>query len=491
MNHKSFDVKKGLPLIAGTAGSALLIFMSWHQNMPLVSWLIPFLLLYCFRNLKNWLFTLPVAALGVAAKIAAMHGGWDIDFGMEAAFGLLVSVPLLAALYMDRILWSKMKPLMATFIFPAVYTALDFLLSFSPVGMTFSLAYTQSRQLLLAQSSALAGSWLVCFIVAWSGSLANTVLGEAAKGRGVRHLITVYILVMTAFLGYGSVKQTFLRPDGESVRIGSVTVAMPADAWAITDAGTPREGAEENKAVFSKMNDDLFLLSKKAADAGAKIVFWSEGNYVIYEDQYDDFLQKAKAFAKSNGVYLMATPLVLHFDRNKNDNLAMMFDPKGNQLFRYEKTNSWYPTDSDGMIPKADTPYGKIGTAICFDMDFPSFIHQAADVDIMLVPAYDTKKISPFHTEGALLRGMEYGFSVVRQCSAGESTAADYNGNILASQSFFSTGERLMISDVPTNGLQTPYELSGDWFACAAILLTLFFIVYGVFSRRKRNVSIS
>ncbi len=485
MKQQSWIREKGLPLLAGVVGSSLLIFMSWRQNMMLVAWLIPFLLLYCFRNLKNWMLTVPVAVLSVAAKVIAMHGGWDIDLGMEVAFGLLVSVPLLVALYLDRILWSRMKPLTATLIFPAAYAALDFLLAFSPVGMTFSLAYTQSRQLLLSQSSALAGSWLIGFVVAWSGSLANTALSEAMKGRRVRLLIAVYSLVLIGLLGFGSVKQTFLRPDSGTVRIGSITVAMPADAWAITDAGTPREGADKNKATFTGMNEELFRLSKKAADAGAKIIFWSEGNYVLYEDQYDDFVQSAKTFAKTNGVYLMASPLVLRYDRNKNDNLAVLFDPNGNQLFRYEKTNSWYPTDSDGIIPKADTPYGKIGAAICFDMDFPAFIRQAADVDIMLVPAYDTKKISPFHTESALLRGMEYGFSVVRQCNAGESTAADYNGNVLATQSFFTTEECLMISDVPTKGIHTLYEFAGDWFAYANMLLTLFFIGYGVLSKRK------
>jgi apolipoprotein N-acyltransferase len=486
MKQQSWIREKGLPLLAGITGSALLILMSWRQNMPFVAWLIPLLLLYCFRKLKSWMLTVPIAVLSIVAKVVAMHGGWDIDLGMEVAFGLLVSVPLLAALYLDRILWSGMKPLTATLIFPAAYTALDFLLSLSPVGMTFSLAYTQSRQLLLAQSSALAGSWMIGFIVAWSGSLANTVLGEAAKGKRVRLLITVYILMMIVFIGFGSVKQTFLRPDGGTVRIGSITVAMPADAWAITDAGTPRESAGENKVTYAGMDEELFRLSKKAADAGAKIIFWSEGNYVLYEDQYDDFLQQAKIFAKSNSVYLMASPLVLHYDAHKNDNLAVLFDSNGNQLFRYEKTNSWYPTDSDGIIQKADTPYGKIGAAICFDMDFPAFIRQAADVDIMLVPAYDTKRISPFHTEGALLRGVEYGFSVVRQCDAGESTAADYNGNILATQSFFTTEERLMISDVPTKGIQTLYEFAGDWFAYATILLTLFFIGFGVLSKRKR-----
>ncbi len=480
--------EKWLPLLAGIVGSALLVFMSWRQNMPFVVWLIPFLLLYSFRNLKGWVFTVPVAVLSVLAKVAAMHGGWDIDLGMETAFGLLVSIPLLVALYLDRLLWSRMKPLAATLVFPAVYTALDFLLSFSPVGMTFSVAYTQSRQLLLAQSSALAGSWLAGFVVAWSASLVNMVLREASQGKKVHVLLAVYSLVMIGLLGFGSVKQTYLRPDGETVRIGSITVAMPTDAWAITDAGTPREGAEENKAVLAGMNEELFSLSKKAADAGAKIIFWSEGNYVVYEDQYDDFVQSAKSFAQTNEVYLMASPLVLRYDTNKNDNLAVLFDPNGNQLFLYEKTNSWYPTDSDGVIPKVDTPYGKIGAVICFDMDFPAFIRQASDVDILLVPAYDTKKISPFHTEGALLRGMEYGFSVVRQYAAGESTAADFNGNILATQSFFATEERLMISDVPIKGILTLYENTGDLFACLTILLTLFFIAYAVLLKRMHMV---
>jgi predicted amidohydrolase len=54
---------------------------------------------------------------------------------------------------------------------------------------------------------------------------------------------------------------------------------------------------------------------------------------------------------------------------------------------------SLYSVDSAGVIPFADTPFGRIASAICFDMDFPGYIRQAGrkSVDIMLVPAYDTK----------------------------------------------------------------------------------------------------
>lgn len=77
-----------------------------------------------------------------------------------------------------------------------------------------------------------------------------------------------------------------------------------------------------------------------------------------------------------------------------------MITPAGEVAYTCEKTKSWYPTNSDGILRYVDTPYGRLSTAICFDMDFPAFIRQAAraGVDIMLVPAFDWKPIKPFHT---------------------------------------------------------------------------------------------
>ena len=91
----------------------------------------------------------------------------------------------------------------------------------------------------------------------------------------------------------------------------------------------------------------------------------------------------------------------------------------------------------------------------------------------MLVPAFDTEKIKPYHTEGALLRGVENGFSVVRQCNKGSSIAADYNGNILSYQDYFTTSERLMMSDVPVKGITTLHDKTGEWLFLPLITLLL------------------
>jgi len=151
--------------------------------------------------------------------------------------------------------------------------------------------------------------------------------------------------------------------------------------------------------------------------------------------------------------------------------------PKGEIAYTYTKTKSWYPTDSDGLIHSVDTPYGRIGGAICFDMDFPSFIHQSGKqgIDILLVPAFDWEPIKPYHTQVGLFRAVENGMSVVRQVNEGTSMAVDYQGRLLAYQDFFTTEDPIIFADVPTQGVKTPYAVLGDGFAYLSLAMAAFF----------------
>jgi apolipoprotein N-acyltransferase len=165
-----------------------------------------------------------------------------------------------------------------------------------------------------------------------------------------------------------------------------------------------------------------------------------------------------------------------------------MFTPRGELAFTYQKTKSWLPVDSDGVIKTIETPYGTLAAAICFDLDFPGFSRQAAKAgtDIMLVPGYDSERIRPFHTEPALIRGIEGGYSVIRQVNEGASMAADSRGTVLARQDYFMTKDRLMLADVPTRGARTVYGHIGDWFAWISIALFALLAVLA-FHRAKRD----
>lgn len=473
--------KKVLSVLAGVAGAGLLFFMGWEYNSPLVPWVAFPLLVYFFRSVDRWYKTLPVAALMIAAKFLCINGGWDIGVGGMLGFAALVNVPLLAALYLDRAYRKRLGAFASTLVFPLTYLVLDYLLTFTNLGMVFSLAYTQSTFLALAQSASLLGSWFVGFLVAWFAPAAVLWV----ENRKAPAALACFAVLMAA-LCFGSARLALDHPDSPAVRVGSVTVAHDQDYWAITDLGTPREEAEAKKPAMAAVRQELFRLSRKAAEGGAKIIFWSEGNAPMYEDDYPAFLEQAKAFARENQVYFMPAVVEMLYGQAKNRNLAIMIDSAGEVRFTYEKTYSWYPSDSDGRVPFVDTPYGRISAVICFDMDYPAFVAQAKDSDIMLVPAFDTKKVGYYHTRAAFLRGIENGFSVVRQDNEGASISADFLGNTLTYQDYFRTEERVMISDVPTKGEGTLYGATGEiflWlvFVGFAAVNILFFI-----SRRKQ-----
>lgn len=476
--------------LPGAAGAAALFFMGWQYNIPAAPWIAFPLLVLAFRRAGRWYETLPVAVLLPVFRFLAINGGWDLSLPLMAAFAVLVSAPLAAALYLDRWISRFLPPMAAVFVFPCVYIVLDYLLTFAKLGMTFSLAYSQCTFLTLVQSAGLFGSWYVGFLVAWFAPAAAQAAARSGQPRRDFGPLAVCLAVLSLTLCYGALRRVTARAESETVRVASITVPHDRDYWAITDAGTPEAEAAANKPGMQEIEAQLFDLSAQAADYGAKIIFWSEGNCPLYEDDYDAFLQKASAFAEANGVYFMPAVVELLYGRTKNNNLALMFGPDGTLAFRYEKTVSWYPTDSDGIIPAVDTPYGRVAAAICFDMDDPRLIVQARDADIMLVPGSDTRKIDDYHTQAAFLRGIENGFSTVRQANDGSSISADYLGNTLTYQNYFRTDDRVMISDVPTQGVRTLYGATGEvflwlvWAGAAALCVAIPLCLRG---RRKRQ----
>jgi apolipoprotein N-acyltransferase len=451
---------------SGFVGAILIFFVGWQWHIAIAIWLSVILLVRFFRMTEKWYGTLPVLGMTILFRYLSITGGWDMPFYMEFVFSLLVLLPLWAALYTDRWFARSGRRLGALLMFPLVYTAGDFLLGFSPIGTVFSPAVGQFSYAALAQTVSLTGLWGLTFLIGLTATTANHIWENGFDLRKAGRSVAVLIAVFALLLAYGYGKILLTSPSDGTVRIAGVTETHLRDYWSITDNGTPRESKAEYAPELMAMRDRLFAQSERAAEYGAQIIFWAEGNAVMYEDDLDTFLERSRTFAREHRVYFAPTPLVLRYDRMKNDNLVYLFGPDGDILFRYEKTISWYPTDSDGIIPSAETPWGTLSAVICFDLDFPRFLQQAyqQDVDILLVPGYDTEHISPFHTQIGLLRGVEYGFSVFRQANESTSIAADYNGNVLAYQDYFNTSDRLMIADVPVNGIWTIYGAVGDWF---------------------------
>ncbi len=465
-------------------GAFCFAFVGWKLNVPLAAWISAFLLIRFFRDQQRWYTALPAVLALAIASFVQINGGWDLDPWMVYVFSLLRPAAFLAALFCDRAFRNRLPRWAATLVYPAVYLVVDYLIALTPLGSGMSVSATQLGFPAVSQVASLVGIWGIGFLIGWLASVANTVWDSRADIASVKRLALVAGAVTLALLAFGSARFALTRPSSQTVRIGSVTIAHPRDYWNWIDQSTPRALVDSYAAELSGMQEQLMAQSERAVAAGAKIVFWSEGNVVLTEDNEQAFMTRAAQFAQRHGVYFAPAMVVLRYGQTISDNKIVMFAPDGTRAFTYVKTMSWYPTGSDGVLKTVDTPYGRIGAAICFDMDFPSFIHRlgALRADIVLVPAFDSERIRPYHTEVGLMRGLENGFSVVRQTNDGTSMAVDGSGRVLARQEFFETGDRLMLSDVPTRRVPSLYAIIGESFAWAGMALALALILWGSLS---------
>jgi apolipoprotein N-acyltransferase len=485
-------------------GCAAYALIGWRWSAPAGAWIAPVFLLRFFRNQDKWYVPLLVLPGLYAAFLVNMIGAWDLPLVAQIFLPAIVPLPLILVLYVDRALSPRLSKLGSTLVFPAAAVTVDYLVGFTSLGTLFSFGSTQFTFTAVVQTASITGIWGISFLITWFASVLNAAwengfdLGFTGSSSDRRltgifgNPAVLFASVGLLVLAYGSVRIATSASRAQTVRVAGITVEHPRDYWALLDRGTPMEEVERYRSEMSGIEDQLFEQSSRAVEAGARIVFWAEGNGVIPEDDLECFIARSEDFAKTNGIYFVPGILELRYGTSLNYNEVLMFTPQGELAFTYQKTKSWLPVDSDGRIKTIETPYGTLAAAICFDMDFPTFLRQAAraGTDIMLVPGYDSERIRPFHTEPALIRGVEGGYSVIRQVNEGTSTASDFRGIVLARQDYFTTSDRLMLADVPIRGTRTLYCCFGDWFAWTSIVLFVMLAGLAVYrGNRNRNAT--
>jgi len=92
-------------------------------------------------------------------------------------------------------------------------------------------------------------------------------------------------------------------------------------------------------------------------------------------------------------------------------NACLVFDDKGKQVARYDKIhlfglnlgNEHYREENTiepgNKIVVVETPFGKIGLSICYDLRFPELYRAMGEVDIIVVPSAFTETTGKAHWE--------------------------------------------------------------------------------------------
>jgi apolipoprotein N-acyltransferase len=189
----------------------------------------------------------------------------------------------------------------------------------------------------------------------------------------------------------------------------------------------------------------------------------------------------------------MGLLVILPSDRfPSQQNRAVLIDPAGQVVWIYDKTHptpgpeSAFTAPGAGIVPITDTPFGRIASVICFDMDFPRLVRQVgqAHADILIAPSldWDTAKIS--HAHLATVRAVENGVSLLRPSGDGLSQAVDHQGRVLAAADTFATDKAVFLTSVPAHGVAMIYPAIGDTFAYLCVVGLVVLAGMAVFRRR-------
>ena len=210
-------------------------------------------------------------------------------------------------------------------------------------------------------------------------------------------------MAITSRLKTTKAKLSNLDTNKDIVKVAAIQMASgPYVAANLSEAERLIEIAANQGAKLVVLPEYFAIMGLKETDKVA--VREEEGKGPI-----QSFLAK---MAKKHKIWLVggSIPLVSNFP-NKVRNSCLVFDDKGQLAARYDKIhlfgldlgNEHYheekTIESGVAIKVVDTPFGRIGLSICYDLRFPELYRAMKDVNIIIVPSAFTDTTGRAHWE--------------------------------------------------------------------------------------------
>ena len=192
--------------------------------------------------------------------------------------------------------------------------------------------------------------------------------------------------------------------------------------------------------------DETLTLATEAVKAGATFLgtpeycggLLSEGSALkpphAHEDEHE-YLNGLKRFAADNKVWFLVGSVAITAPQGRIYNRGFLLDDNGAVRSRYTKIHMFdiQFTDADVYRESAsveagseviltDTPVGRMGHTICYDLRFPHLYRQLAQsgAQVLAIPAAFTKKTGELHWHVLnRARAIENGAYVFAPCSVG------------------------------------------------------------------------
>ena len=457
------------------SASACFLSCGLHGVWWLV-WLAPLPILFIASKLGAWqafAAALAARALGGLVWWSYLRNVVQFPLWLTLSFVLIPATWFALSVALYRGVLRKGNPWLAALAFPCAVVAAEYLFSLSQ-GTYMSTGYTQLANLPILQLAAIAGIWAVSFATnLFPAGVAALISAPAShRWRVALALAVIYACV----LSYGLVRLNNTPQAPDSVMVGLVETHAGANIFP-SDATTRLALMQQYAAEVQPL-----------ASQGAQYVIFPEMSSLVPDAAVPPIDELFEKTARDAHVQILLG--ILHITDHGAYNEARLYSAAGEIEAVYRKHHlvpTWEArstpgtgisvlacprTGAGGQAEQSATPHttSKVGIEICRDMDYPELARRYGNqhVGLVLVPAWDqgVGVDADWHGHLSLMRGVEDGFTIVRDAKNGLLTASDDRGRILAETPTRSDGAMVtMLARVPVRSDPTLYERWGDWFA--------------------------
>ncbi|MCK5673570.1 MAG: apolipoprotein N-acyltransferase [Spirochaetales bacterium] len=403
------------------------------------------------------------------------------------------------------------------FLIAGIWIVYEYLKSIGYLGFPWGLMAHSAGIAPFVQIADITGQWGVSFLIV----LVNTMILETMVKRDkrlIRHWILTAILMLGS-IGYGIYINNTEIPAERNITV--LIVQQDADSWI---------SGKEIESI--KKGQDLTRTELERSQIKPDLVIWSEnafrypytenGSKYNREPQGDPF----NLFLRDIDIpILVGSPYMLDRETMSVLNAVLLLSPAGEILEYYGKShpvpfaenipfwnyrivssffkniigihNQGWAIGDPNIIFKLllnDGEYISFGAPICFEDSFPyiarNLIKNGADLLINLSNDSWSKTVSgeTQHLAAARLRTIETRRTLIRSTNAGVSTVINPWGQMDYTLPLFSADTVTATIPVYKKDFLTVYTILGDWFPVMMILVIGFYMLYGIYIKKERNV---
>ncbi len=504
--------KRPLLLILGASMTALTLvfphigFVQWVCMIPMILPLFElcddpsftnrraygygFLTVYVYYLiLYHWfvnLYPLDFAGLEPTGALAVIAAGW---FGLP----LLQAIPGGLIFLFFRLIGKsgiyQKAPLLRPFVFASLWVVFEWSSTLSWVGVPWGrLALGQIDFLPMLQSASLFGSYFVSFLLLLTnGFLAYFILYQRRK---TLCLSMVAGIILANYL-FGAISLHFSENNAENtVKVAAIQGNINShDKW-------DSSSSEHVKEVYRR-------LTEEAAVKGADLVVWPETALPYYLNDYPAMQRYVSSVAVDCKVTLIMGAFYVDEDGNEYNSLYMITPDGSISETVYSKRHlvpfgEYVPLRNivmtlippladismlDGDLTAGDgdplfaSPYGKIGSLICFDSIYEQLPLKSVrnGAEIMVISSNDSwfldSKAVYQHKAQAQLRAIENGRPYVRAANTGISAVIDEKGRV--KEELAPLIEGIVVQELVPTEERTLYSYVGNLWVMLCILLCI------------------